>query len=213
MKNVMSLVMLMLACCTLCVFGESIVYSKIDGSILRKDSELIKYNENYIGGKTVIDAPNWDLIDVGYGTNLSHTILETNVSEVIDNVFDENGNLTVGEDGSPMEVTGIQTNVHTRTIIHTNIAEVSDFRTKEQFLQDMKSPELKNVEVELFQWLETNGLVNINENSLSSSTDAMVMMWLRTKMSETNGTQLLVQYLDLKTSIEGLGGTINKARR
>lgn len=214
MKNRMfSFLLPVMFVCTLCVFGESIVYSKIDGSILRTDSDLIKYDDTYIGGKSVIDHPNWDVIDVGYGTNLSHTVMETNVSEVIENVLDENGNLAVTTTGEPMMVTGLETNVYQRIITHTNISEISDFRTKEQFLQDMKSPELKAVELELFSWLETNGLIGTNAVSLSSGTDAMVMMWLRAQAEQPNGSQLLVQYLDMKTSIEGLGGQVNRARK
>jgi hypothetical protein len=214
MKNkIIILSVFVLAVCSLCIFGDAIIYNKIDGSIIRKDSEFIKWNDSYIGGKTIIDNPNWNVIDVGYGTNLSHTVFETNVYDVIENVLDENGNLSVGDDGNPFEVTRVETNVYERTIIHTNISEISDFRTKEKFINDLKSPELKATELELFSWLEENGLVGVEAKTLPTGTDSMIMMWLRAHALDTNGTQLLVQYFDLKASIEGFGGTVNKASR
>jgi hypothetical protein len=195
-------------------FGESIVYSKIDGSILRTDSELIKYTDSYIGGKTVTENPNWDVIDIGYGRNLKteipHEEISTNEVEICD---EATGEPILDEAGLPVLQSIVSTNSWTETIIHTNVAQVSDFVTKEVFIDRLKSPELKALEVELFQWLETNSLISASTTALSSGTDAMVMMWLRSQAGQPQGLPMLMQYLDLKTGIEGLGGRIDKARR
>jgi hypothetical protein len=201
-------------------FAESIVYSKIDGTILRTDSELIKYSDSYIGGKTIVENPNWDVLDIGYGRDLKtvvpHEAVETNEVQVLN---EETGEPVLDESGEAMLQTVVSTNAWTETIIHTNVAEVSDFVTKEVFIDRLKSSELKALEVELFQWLETNGLVGETTTALSSGTDALVMMWLRSQAGQLDeagqprGLPLLMQYLDIKTGIESLGGRIDKARR
>jgi hypothetical protein len=202
------------------IYGEAIIYSKIDGAILRTDSELIKYSDSYIGGKTVTENPNWDVMDIGYGRNLKtlipHEDVSTNEVEVCN---EETGEPVLDEAGLPVLQTVISTNAGTEAVIHTNVAQVSDFVTKEVFIDRLKSPELKALEVELFQWLEVNGLVGENTTALSSGTDALVMMWLRAQAGQLDengqprGMPLLMQYLDLKTGIESQGGRIDKARR
>ncbi len=194
--------------------GESIVYSKIDGAILRTDSELIKYDANYIGGKTVVENPNWDVIDIGYGKNfttyLQHEVIETNVVQVLN---EETGEPAMDEAGLPVQQSIVTTNVWSEPIAATNVTQVSDFVTKEVFIDRLKGQELKSLEGELFQWLQTNGLVNSSATALSAGTDAMVMMWLRAQAGQPQGLPLLVRYLDLKTGIESLGGRVDKARR
>lgn len=196
--------------------GESIVYSKIDGTILRTDSELIKYSDSYIGGRTVTENPNWDVMDIGYGRDLKtlieHEEISTNEVAVSN---EETGEPVLDEAGQPVFQSVITTNAWTETIIHTNVAQVSDFVSKEVFIDRLKSPELKSLEGELFQWLQTNGLIGADTAALSGGTDAMVMMWLRAQasISAASATPLLIRYLDLKTGIESLGGRIDKARR
>ena len=196
------------------LYAESIVYSKIDGAILRTDSELIKYSDGYIGGQTVTENPNWDVIDIGYGRNLKTDILHEEISTNDVAICDETtGEPVLDDAGLPVLRSVISTNSWTETIVHTNIAQVTDFVKKEVFIDRLKSQELKALEGELFQWLQTNGLISADTTALSAGTDAMVMMWLRAKASQPQGITLLMQYLDLKTGIESLGGRIDKARR
>jgi hypothetical protein len=198
------------------LYAESIIYSKIDGTILRTDSELIKYSDSYIGGRTVTENPNWDVMDIGYGRNLKaliqHEEISTNEVAVSN---EETGEPVLDEAGQPVFQSVVTTNAWEETIIHTNVSQVSDFVTKEVFIDRLKSPELKSLEGELFQWLQTNGLIGVDTTALSAGTDAMVLMWLRAQASINTAaaTPLLIRYLDLKTGIESLGGRIDKARR
>jgi hypothetical protein len=198
------------------LYAESIVYSKIDGTILRTDSELIKYNENYIGGKTVTENPNWDVMDIGYGRNLKTLIQHEEISTNEVAVFnEETGEPVLDEAGQQVLQAVVTTNAWEETLIHTNVSQVSDFVIKEVFIDRLKSQELKSLEGELFQWLQTNGLISADTTALSAGTDPMVMMWLRAQASinATAATPLLIRYLDLKTGIESLGGRVDKARR
>ncbi|MGE4489279.1 MAG: hypothetical protein AB7E95_07035 [Kiritimatiellales bacterium] len=216
MKYAKCVLILMLSLAALTAPAESIVYSKIDGAILRIDSDLIKYSDSYIGGQTLLENPNWDVVDIGYGADLKTLVPHEDVETYEDTVYDvETGDSLLDESGNPLTQAVTYTNAWTETIIHTNISQVSDFRTKEQFLQDLKSPDLTALEDELFQWLETNGLISTNTTALSSGTDAMVMMWLRAQAAAdpTNAPVRLVEYLDMKTGIQSLGGSVDKARR